>query len=299
MKIIKLSLVVMIALAALNFSAYAGQASRPGKRVTPRTVVLSLYNQHKRQSPFFQTRSRALLDKYFASELANLLWEEARSSRGEVGALEADPLFNAQDTRVKNFSVQEGTVGTGPTEVAVSFENFREKHKIMFLMIPEGTGGRITDIAYDDGRSLREILRRYRDSAKRGQVIKVYLVAVGDDGKAGKKIGCDDSLVAVTRTISKTVAPLSAAIAQLLATPQHPAENPKLENFWKGRDLKIKSVSIRNNTATIYISGEVFVAGVCDIPRIESQIEATARQFPNVKRVKVFIGGRTLRDAIR
>jgi len=72
-----------------------------------------------------------------------------------------------------------------------------------------------------------------------------------------------------------------------------------LQNFWKGRDLKVKSVSIRRGTATIHISGEVFVAGICDQPRIESQIEETARQFPNVKRVKVFIGKRTLADAIR
>jgi spore germination protein GerM len=131
------------------------------------------------------------------------------------------------------------------------------------------------------------------------QAIKVYLVAVGDEGKAGKKIGCGDSLVAVTRTIKRTAAPLTAALRELLVTPQQTDGTPKLENFWKGRNLKVRSVSIRNHTATIRISGEVFVAGVCDLPRIESQIEETARQFPNVKKVKVFIGKRTLAEAIR
>lgn len=128
--------------------------------------------------------------------------------------------------------------------------------------------------------------------------VKVYLVALGDNGKTGKKIGCEDSLVPVTRSVNKTAAPLTAALTELLTTAQHPTEDPKLENFWKGRNLRIKSVSIRNKMATIHISGEVAVAGVCDVPRIESQIEETARQFPNVKRVKVFIGRRTLRDAI-
>ena len=122
---------------------------------------------------------------------------------------------------------------------------------------------------------------------------------VGDNGRTGRKIGCEDTLVPVTRTIRKTTAPLTSALTELLVTPQHPAENPKLENFWKGRNLRVRSVAIRNNTATINLSGEVFVAGICDIPRIEAQIEETARQFPNVKRVKVFIGRQTLRDAIR
>ena len=125
-------------------------------------------------------------------------------------------------------------------------------------------------------------------------------MAVGDDGKTGKKIGCGDSLIAVTRTINKTAAPLTAAIRELLQTPQHPdGSSPNLENFWKGRNLKVRSVAIVNGTATIRLSGELSVAGVCDEPRIESQIDATARQFPTVKRLKVFIGNQTLAAAIR
>jgi spore germination protein GerM len=103
----------------------------------------------------------------------------------------------------------------------------------------------------------------------------------------------------VTRNIKKTAAPLAAAIRELLATPQHPDGSTNLENFWKGRNLKVRSVSLINRTATIRLSGEVSVAGVCDQPRLESQIEATALQFATVKRVKVFIGNRTLADAIR
>src|SRR5689334_2576909 len=32
--------------------------------------------------------------------------------------------------------------------------------------------------------------------------VKVFLVALGDDGKSGKRIGCDDSLVAVSRPLA-------------------------------------------------------------------------------------------------
>jgi hypothetical protein len=135
--------------------------------------------------------------------------------------------------------------------------------------------------------------------AQRNREVKVYLVVLGDNGKMGKKIGCEDSLVAVTRTIKANAAPLKAAIQELLSTPPETGNNPKLQNFWKGRNLRVRSVSIRKSTATIYLTGEVFVAGICDEPRIKSQVEETAKQFPNVKRVKVFIGKRRLEDAIR
>ncbi len=299
MKLRKLLLAATITLAALNTSVRAIQASGTGPRVTPRSVVLSLYNQHKRRSPFFQTRSRGLLDRYFTRDLADMIWHDARTSRGEVGALGADPLFNAQDTQIKNFAVRERSAQATTAEVVASFENFNEKHEILFRLALVGTSWKVADIVYDDGSTLAGLLRANADPAKNAMSVKVYLVALGDNGKTGKKIGCEDSLVPVTRSIMKTATPLKAALSQLLATPQHPAANPKLENFWKGRDLKVRSVAIRNSTATIHISGEVFVAGICDIPRIESQIEETARQFSNVKRVRVFIGRRTLQDAIR
>ena len=299
MKTIKPILVVVVILAGLSSFAAAGPGSKSGKPISPREVVVNLYNQHKKRSPFFQTRSRALLDKYFARELANLLWQDAHTSGDEVGALDGDPLFNAQDMEIKNFSVQAGTVGAQTAEVPVSFENFGDKHRIVFRLIRERGVWKVVDIVYDEGMSLRQLLKSDSESAERRQEIKVYLVALGDDGKTGKKIGCGDSLIPVTRSIRKTRVPLTAALRELLLTPEHPDETPNLANFWKGRNLKVNSVSIRNHTATIRISGEVFVAGVCDIPRIESQIEETARQFPNVRKVKVFMGKRTLAEAIR
>jgi hypothetical protein len=130
--------------------------------------------------------------------------------------------------------------------------------------------------------------------------VKVYLVAVGDEGKLGRKIGCGDSLVPVTRSIKATGAPLKAALQELLSLPKEYAGDSRLNNFWVGDNLRVKSVSIRAATATIHITGTgPFIAGVCDQPRITSQIEATARQFPSVKRVKVFVNGRSLADAIR
>ena len=137
-------------------------------------------------------------------------------------------------------------------------------------------------------------------SVKKTTRVKVYLVALGDNGKRGRKIGCEDSLVAVTRTIAPTSAPLRAALDELLAMPEEQSERgQELGNYWKGSDLKVKSVSLKRGTATIWITGTLTVAGICDEPRITEQITATARQFSSVKRVRVFVNGTPLREAIR
>jgi hypothetical protein len=295
MKTLKLILIVAVIVVGSNISS---QAQRQSRQMSPEQLVRDLYRQHQQRSPFFQTRSRALLDKYFTRNLADLLWQDAHSSGGEVGALDGDPLFNAQDMEITNFSIKEPNLLPNGGTVPVTFENFGKRHVIIFSVARERGRWKIGDLLYDDGATLVQILRSENKNAS-SQTIKIYLVAVGDDGKSGRKIGCGDSLVAITRSIKKNPAPLAAAIRELLITPEQTGGARRLENFWKGRNLKVTSVSIRNQTATIQLSGEVFVAGVCDVPRIEGQIEETARQFPNVKKVRVFIGNRTLGEALR
>jgi spore germination protein GerM len=134
------------------------------------------------------------------------------------------------------------------------------------------------------------------------RTIRVYLVAMNDRGRSGRRIGCDDSLVSVRRTVSATAAPLRAAIQELLAMPEENTfAGRQLHNFWssaRADSLRLESVTISRGVATIRFSGAVPVAGICDEPRIISQIEATARQFPTVRRVRVFLGGVPLRQAV-
>ena len=42
--------------------------------------------------------------------------------------------------------------------------------------------------------------------------IQIFMIAQNDNGKAGKKIGCGDRVVAVDRIIPTTTAPLTAAL---------------------------------------------------------------------------------------
>ena len=128
--------------------------------------------------------------------------------------------------------------------------------------------------------------------------VKVYLVALDDKGKRGRRIGCDDSLVAVTRTVAAAGTPLKAAVEELLAVPRE--FEGGLGNYWAGEGLRVRSVLVnRSGVATIRVEGTLPVAGVCDQPRIEEQIKATARQFRGVRSVRVLLNGERLSDAIR
>ncbi len=130
-----------------------------------------------------------------------------------------------------------------------------------------------------------------------GREVKVYLVALDDKGKRGRRIGCDDSLVPVTRTVAATGTPLKAAVEELLLIPRE--YEGGLGNYWAGENLRVQSAVISAGVATIRVRGTLPVAGVCDEPRIEEQIKATARQFRGVRSVRVFLNGQRLSDAIR
>ncbi len=132
---------------------------------------------------------------------------------------------------------------------------------------------------------------------RRTREVKVYLVAVGDNGKRGRHVGCDDSLVPVTRTVAASAAPLKAAVEELLTIPRE--YEGGLGNYWFGENLRVQSVALRGGVATVRIRGRVSIAGVCDAPRIEGQIRETVRQFRGVRSVKVFVNGERLADVLR
>ena len=124
--------------------------------------------------------------------------------------------------------------------------------------------------------------------------IKLFFVALEDHGKSGKKIGCNDSLVAVTRTIPARITLLSAALAELVSIRDPYYGQSGLYNALSQSTLTIVGVRLVDDRAEIDLSGTVRLAGACDGPRFEAQIKETALQFPAVKTVVVHINGAPL-----
>ncbi len=130
------------------------------KRLAPDALVSELYKAAKqKRGPFFQTRSRALLYKYFEKSIADLIWKDAVHSKGEVGAIDGDPLYDAQDMEIKKFAIKKPRYEEGRALVDVTFENFGKPQTIMFIVVKGQTGWRIRDIVYSEGRTLRSELK--------------------------------------------------------------------------------------------------------------------------------------------
>ncbi len=133
------------------------------KATPPEMLVAELYKQHDaKKSPFFQTKDRALVDKYFTKSLADLIWTDAQTQKatGELGAIDADPLYNSQDPQIKNFAVGKGDIKGETATVIATFTNDGAKYSIEFSMKLVAAVWKIDNILYGkDAGSLMQWLK--------------------------------------------------------------------------------------------------------------------------------------------
>lgn len=166
MKIKLLSLTVIL----LTFVCVgSAQKKKTVAANTPDAVVKSLYAAHDaNKSPFFQTKNRALLDKFFVKEFADMIWKDAVDSQREqgVGAIDFDPLYDAQDTQITKFVVGKPQRVGGPdfVSVKVTFKNYDKSVWIDFDLVRESSPvWKISAISYSSGDDLASILRYSQD----------------------------------------------------------------------------------------------------------------------------------------
>jgi hypothetical protein len=127
--------------------------------------------------------------------------------------------------------------------------------------------------------------------------VLLYFVAIGDDGQRGEAFGCNDSLVAVEHSIEPATAPLRAAYEALLAIDAEQYPGTDLTNALSGWNLQVDSLSLENGEAQVYLSGTwTWVGGVCEVPRVQRQLEDVALQFGTVDSVQVYINNTSLEE---
>ena len=130
------------------------------------------------------------------------------------------------------------------------------------------------------------------------QTVKVFLIALEDNGQSGTLVGCGDSAIPVTVIIPSTQGVLRAALEKLLSIKQQFYGESGLYNALYQSDLQLKSVTIDQGKAIIHLTGTLMLGGVCDNPRVAAQIEQTALQFSTVNDVAVFINDTTLEEVL-
>jgi len=113
--------------------------------IAPEQIVKNLYAARKspKTDPFFQKKSRALIDKYFTRNLADLIWKDATRPGDGVGGLDFDPLFAAQDTAITNFVVEKADANG---VVKVRFKNMGIDEEIKFFLTQETTKSKVWKI---------------------------------------------------------------------------------------------------------------------------------------------------------
>lgn len=144
--------VVLLTVLILAFGS-VGFAQPKTVALAPNLIVQNLYAAQKTGSnPFFQTKSRPLVDRFFTKEFADLIWKDAVAANGEVGAIGFDPLYNAQDTEITAFKIGKPMYGEGNLDVAdvpVTFKNMGKDETILFrLERNEQKSWKIGDIYY-------------------------------------------------------------------------------------------------------------------------------------------------------
>jgi hypothetical protein len=120
-------------------------------------LVAQLYQAHRsKHDPLDET---PLLGHYFDAALLRLYLKDKREAKGEVGRLDGDPLYNAQDIQIKDFSISAPEIAGGETQVTVHFKNIGKPARVVYVLSQTPDGWRISDIRYDDGSSLKKILQ--------------------------------------------------------------------------------------------------------------------------------------------
>ncbi|HEX8369243.1 MAG TPA: DUF3828 domain-containing protein [Pyrinomonadaceae bacterium] len=133
----------------------AADVGGAAEKTAPDALVKDLYKTHdKDNGAILDGKSRRLLDKYFDKTLADFIWKDLTTHKDEVGVLDFDPFYNAQDIRIKNFNVGAPKVEGDKASVPVTFQNFDRKETLNYALRRQTGAWKISDIKYTNGESL-------------------------------------------------------------------------------------------------------------------------------------------------
>lgn len=142
-------------------------------------------------------------------------------------------------------------------------------------------------------------LTDYATKSPETSELLIYLVAVEDNGASGKLVGCGDSLVSVKRHIAPTRYAMVAALTELFAIKEQHYGESGLYNALFQSDLRVESVEVdENGIATVVLTGQVMLGGMCDTPRFIGQIEETILAVAGVQSVNILLNGKPINEAL-
>lgn len=131
--------IILLAACLLAFGSVSfAQTKKASAAIAPDAVVKNLYATHDAgRSPFFQSSNRALVDRFFTKELADLIWKDANCQQKGGGICNLDfnvpYATNGGDKRdASQFKIGKPQYGEGNLELAdvpVTFKLFAAQDK--------------------------------------------------------------------------------------------------------------------------------------------------------------------------
>lgn len=124
--------------------------------------------------------------------------------------------------------------------------------------------------------------------------------------ESGKFIGCGDEIIYVLREIEVTSQPLNAAYKELFSIGHTLGESGLINSIADQAEERTITTETRSTTfkalrfiraeildgvAMVYLEGDL-LSNECNDPRVQSQIEFTAKQFLNITDVKTYLNGK-------
>ena len=148
MRTISYSLIPLLVILG-GSSSHAAQRAQPTN--SPDRVIRELYRVHNNgRGGLFEAKGKKYIYKFFDQKLADLIWKDISGTpEGELGNLDFDPLYNAQDTGITNFQISKPVVEGDRSTVVVSFRNFGQRTRVKFEMHNGKEGWRVENVIYD------------------------------------------------------------------------------------------------------------------------------------------------------
>lgn len=127
---------------------------------SPQDLMRELYRVHDQgNGPLLDPAGGQQRRIFFTESLAAALDEELnRADPEELGKLDFDPFYNAQETELGDLDFAVAKVSGNATVAIARFSNYGDPVEISYRVVDDGRGWRIDDIDFGEGRTLRKIL---------------------------------------------------------------------------------------------------------------------------------------------
>jgi hypothetical protein len=108
-----------------------------------RAFVAELYAGYGRKpEPDYVGRQAAAV---FSPRLVRLMRRDAARAKGEVGALDGDPICDCQDYEIKRVEIAVAAAGAGRATATVRFRNFGEARTVTLDLVRINRNWRVDD----------------------------------------------------------------------------------------------------------------------------------------------------------